>query len=83
MFSMTLCEELLKRYNGVRRYKYKFRLGLNKMIPGDWSESAAKSLVPSRELWSDWDQKFVFPPSRWHRFQKAFKSGKLADWLDV
>jgi hypothetical protein len=84
MFSMMLCEELLKRYNAVHgRYKYKFRLGLNKMIPGDWSAPRTKGLMPPRELWADWDEKFVYPPSRWQRFQRAFKSGRWADWKEV
>ena len=84
MFSMMLCEELLKRYNGVhRRYRYKFRLGLYKMTPGDWSEPIAKGLVPSRENWSDWDNKFIYPPTRWQRFMRAFNSGRLKDWRDV
>ena len=84
IFSMMLGEELAKRYNSIfGRYHYRFRLGLNKMIPADWSEPQAKGLVPSRELWADWDEKFVFPPSRWQRFQRAFNSGRLADWLEV
>lgn len=83
-FSMMLCEELLKRYNGVHgRYKYRFRLGLNKMTAGDWSESAAKNLIPPRELWSDWDEKFIFLPSRWQRFVRAFNSGRLKDWREL
>jgi hypothetical protein len=53
------------------------------MIPADWSEPRAKGLIPPRELWSDWDEKFVFPPSKWQRFRKAFNSGNLADWLDI
>jgi hypothetical protein len=84
MFSMMLCEELLKRYNAVHgRYKYKFRLGLNKMIPGDWSEPRAKGLVPPRELWADWDAKFIFPPTWWQRFMRAFNSGRLEDWREI
>jgi hypothetical protein len=83
-FSMMLCEELAKRYNGIHsRYKYRFRLGLNKIIPADWSEPSIRGLVPPRELWADWDEKFIFPPSRRERFRRAFKSGQLSDWLDI
>jgi hypothetical protein len=83
-FSMMLCEELLKRYNAVHgRYKYRFRLGLYKMIPGDWSEPRAKGLVPPRELWADWDEKFIFPPTWWQRFMRAFNSGRLEDWREI
>jgi hypothetical protein len=53
------------------------------MIPADWSEPRARGLLPPRELWADWDEKFVHPPNRWQRVKLAFKSGKLADWLDV
>ena len=84
IFSMMLCEELLKRYNAVHgRYKYTFRLGLNKMIPGDWSEPRARGLVPAREPWADWDKKFVFPPTWRQRFMRAFNSGRLEDWREV
>lgn len=84
MFSLMLGEELVKAENAFqRRYRFRFRLGFRKMIPADWGVAYAAGLIPARLQYADWDEKFVYPPSRWRRFKRAFKSGNLRDWLEV
>ena len=84
MFSLMLEEQLIKHGDALqRRHRFRYRLGFPRLIAGNWDQAYAADLIPARELYADWDNKWAYPPTRWQRFKRAFKGGKLADWLDL
>jgi hypothetical protein len=84
VFSVMLAEELLKYGNSIhRRNRRWYRLGMRKMVAGDWSIAIAAGLLPPRAAYSDWDNKFIYPPTRWQLFKRAFQSARWVDWKEL
>jgi hypothetical protein len=73
-FGMVLSQELLKLERRIRaRNRWKYRLGVPKQYPADWTIARNENLIPGREQYADWLWGFAKVPSKWHLFAGWFK----------
>jgi hypothetical protein len=85
-FSMLLTKELEKYANALHcRNRFRFRLGMARLQPVDWSVAQRANLVPPESDYADWLRGFKHDPSRWDLlkftriFQKADESERPKD----
>jgi hypothetical protein len=77
-FSMLLSDELTSYGNAMRsRKKLKFRLGIQKFWPADWSIARGADLIPPDSQYADWLRGFKRVPSVWHRICDRFRRESL------
>jgi hypothetical protein len=69
-FSMTLVDELLRRSDQLwARNWWKYRLGIPKLLPADWTMSRELGLIPDEADYVNWTGGFRRPPTRWERLR--------------
>jgi hypothetical protein len=67
-FSMTLVDELLRRSDQLwARNRWKYRLGVPKLLPADWTMAKEAGLVPDETEYANWIRGFQRPPTKWER----------------
>jgi len=68
-FSKLLADELLTYGNSIRsRNKWKYRLGIPRLLPADWQIAKEANLLPDEAAFSNWYRGFETQPTRWERF---------------
>jgi hypothetical protein len=69
-FSMFLAGELM-RYGSVlhSRNRLRYRLGVQKLLPVDWTIAQEANLLPNEAEYANWVAGFKRPRSRWERFR--------------
>jgi hypothetical protein len=68
-FSRLLAAELVQYGNVLRsRYKLRYRLGVSKLSPIDWTKAQEANLIPDEAEFTNWLASFKRPSSRWERF---------------
>jgi len=73
-FGMVLAQELLKLERKLWRRKWwKYRLGVPRQHPADWTLARSENLVPDRDSYASWLRGFRDVPSRWKRLVMWFK----------
>jgi hypothetical protein len=73
-FSKTLAEELLKYGNAIRRRNWwRYRLGIPKMLPADWTIAQEANLIPAASDFANWNRGFK-KLSRWARIPRRDSS---------
>jgi hypothetical protein len=73
-FGMVLSQELLKLERRLRaRNWWKYRLGVPKQYPADWTIARNENLIPEREQYADWLRGFAKVPSKWDLFAGWFR----------
>jgi hypothetical protein len=74
-FSMELTDELTRSGNKLRlRNKFKFRLGVPKFLPADWSAAKQNDLLPDVAQYSDWIKNFKPYPTIRRRLLEWLRS---------
>jgi hypothetical protein len=73
-FSMTLVDELLRRSDRLwARNRWKYRLGVPKLLPADWTMAKDAGLIPDEGEYVNWTGGFRRPPTRWEQFRSWFR----------
>jgi hypothetical protein len=73
-FGMLLADELLSYGNKIhRRNRWRYRLGMQKILPADWTLAKKARLIPHECEYADWTKGFKRTPTRW---------GRVRTWLN-
>ncbi|WP_426410093.1 hypothetical protein [Bradyrhizobium ganzhouense] len=73
-FGMTLADELLRLERKLHARKgWKYRLGVPRQYPANWSIAQEQNLIPSDDQYADWLRGFGRPPSAWRRLRDFVK----------
>jgi hypothetical protein len=68
-FSVLLSKELMQYGNSLHfRNRFKFRLGVPKLLPVDWTIAEEARLIPDDAEFANWTAGFRRPPTTWERF---------------
>ena len=74
-FSKILAEELRTYGNRLRRRNlFRFRIGMQKFLPPDWSMAVQEDLVPNEADYANWLRGFVDRPPWWKRFWRGLRA---------
>jgi hypothetical protein len=73
-FSLLLSKELMDYGTSLRsRNRFKFRLGVPKFLPVDWTKANQAKLIPDESQYANWVAGFKRPSSRRERFRAWIK----------
>jgi hypothetical protein len=68
-FGKVLAAELVQYSNALRsRNRLRYRSGVSKLLPVDWTTAQEANLIPDEADFANWLAGFKRLPSRWERF---------------
>lgn len=78
-FCKILSDELLERSDHLRaRSWWKYRLGMPKLWPVDWTNATEADLIPAEDQYANWTSGFQPPPTMWERLRALFHAPSSA-----
>jgi len=74
-FTRVLAEDLFEYNRALRwRFAWRYRLGIQKPVPDDWSIAESNGLLPARGKYQNWLRGFRTSPTRLQQLQRWLRS---------